>query len=165
MTEVTHAEIISTTPRGRFLTSQERQFVVNYASGMPVREAAKSVGLDARDGLKLMERQDIAETVGILRQKLTQELGAVITRDFVGAMILEAHKKAATATEEITAARELAKLYGLNAPEKQLVVSYNVQRVEQLEALSDQELARIADLGDVVNKPALPALDEGDTEC
>ena len=72
-------------------------------------------------------------------------------------MILEAHKKAATATEEIAAARELAKLYGLNSPEKQVVVNYNVSRVEQLETLPDHELARIAGLDDAVDAPLLDA--------
>ena len=134
---------------------------MNYASGMPVRNAAKSVGLTPGQGEKLLDRQDIAETVGVLRQRVTQELGSVITRDFVGGMILEAHKKAATATEEITAARELAKLYGLNAPEKQVVVNYNVSRVEQLETLPDHELARIAGLDDDITPPNVEVLDEG----
>ena len=156
MQDVTQADVIAT-PRGRFLTSQERQFVVNYASGMPVRNAAKTVGMTPGEGVKLLDRQDIAETVGVLRQQLTRELGSVITRDFVGVMILEAHKKAATATEEIAAARELAKLYGLNSPEKQVVVNYNVSRVEQLETLPDHELARIAGLDDAVDAPLLDA--------
>lgn len=159
MQDVTQADVLAT-PRGRFLTSQERQFVMNYASGMPVRNAAKSVGLTPGQGAQLLERQDVAETVGVLRQQLTRELGSVITRDFVGVMILEAHKKAATATEEIAAARELAKLYGLNAPEKQVVMTYNVSRVEQLETLPDHELARIAGLDDAVTAPTLEVLSD-----
>lgn len=158
MQDVTQADVIAT-PRGRFLTSQERQFVMNYASGMPARNAAKSVGLTPGEGVKLLDRQDVAETVGVLRQQLTRELGSVITRDFVGVMILEAHKKAATATEEIAAARELAKLYGLNSPEKQIVMTYNVSRVEQLETLPDHELARIAGLDDAVDAPFAEACD------
>ena len=63
MQDVTQADVIAT-PRGRFLTSQERQFVVNYASGMPVRNAAKTVGMTPGEGVKLLDRQDIAETVG-----------------------------------------------------------------------------------------------------
>lgn len=159
MQDVTQADVIAT-PRGRFLTSQERQFVMNYASGMPVKNAAKCVGLTPAEGARLLDRQDVAETVGVLRQRITQELGSVITRDFVGAMILEAHKKAATATEEITAARELAKLYGLNSPEKQVVMTYNVSRVEQLETLPDHELARIAGLDETVTPPSVEVLDE-----
>jgi len=165
MPEFTQADVIGSTPRGRFLTSQEREFVINYAAGMPVKQAAVSAGMKTQAGLKLMERQDVAETIGILRQKVAAELGSVITRDFVGAMILEAHKKAATATEEITAARELAKLYGLNAPEKQVVVSYNVQRVEQLEALPDHELARLAGLDDMALAPPVTVVEDETPAC
>lgn len=137
---------VDVVPRGRFLTEQEKRFVGLYAQGMTGKAAARAAGYSHLDSLKLLERQDVIESLAIMRQRMNEELGAVITRDFVGAMILEAHKKAATATEEITAARELARLYGLNAPEKTVSVQYNVTRVEQLESLPDAELARIAGL-------------------
>ena len=131
-------------PRGRFLTEQEKRFVGLYAQGMTAKAACRAAGYQASDLPALMDRQDVMESIALMRQRMNETLGEVITRDFVGAMILEAHKKAASATEELTAARDLAKLYGLNAPEKREVVTYNVQRVEQLENLPDAELIRMA---------------------
>ena len=137
---------VDVVPRGKFLTEQEKRFVGLYSQGMTAKAAARAAGYLLTEAVRLLDRQDVIESIALMRQRMNEELGAVITRDFVGAMILEAHKKAATATEEITAARELARLYGLNAPEKTVSVQYNVTRVEQLEALPDAELARIAGL-------------------
>ena len=153
------------TPQGRFLTAQEQRFVLNYAQGMPLHAAAKSAGYAESRALAVLERQDVAETVAVLRKRMTERLGDIIDRDFVGAMILEAHKKAATATEELTAARDLAKLYGLNAPEKKVSLTYNVSRIEQLEALSDADLIRLAEADAQtlsLPEPVLPRPEETD---
>jgi len=118
--------------------------VLGYAQGMTVKAAARYAGYPLAKAVELFQRDDIAETVYTLRQKIEESLGDVITRDFVGEMILAAHKKAVSATEELAAARDLAKLYGLNAPEKTVQVVHHLQRIEQLEGLSDSELARLA---------------------
>lgn len=141
-------------PRGRFLTKQERQFVGLYAQGMSAKAAARAAGYMLVEAVELLKRQDVVESIAAMRERMNEELGVVITRDFVGAMILEAHKKAASATEELAAARDLAKLYGLNAPERTVSVQYNVSRVEQLEGLPEAELARLA--GYDANAFALP---------
>lgn len=156
MPEIDVATVKSLAPPGRFLTLQERTFVVGYAQGMSLKAAARHAALSTADALKLTQRDDVAETLHVLRRKVEEELGDVITRDFVGGMILEAHKKAVSATEELAAARDLAKLYGLNAPEKTLQVVHHVQRVEQLEGLSDSELARLAALDDKLMAPPVP---------
>ena len=150
-------------PRERFLSEQEKRFVGLYAQGMTARAAARAAGYELPEALRLIKRQDVMESIAVMRQRMNEQLGEVITRDFVGAMILEAHKKAATATEEIAAARELAKLYGLNAPEKREVVSYSVTRVEQLESLPDAELVRLAGLQDAALPP--PLEDITDIDC
>lgn len=158
----TAVAIKTRTPRGRFLTAQESRFVALYAQGLPPSKAAKAAGY-AGDGdaaaAGLMGNEAIAETITALKMRQMDSLGEVVTRDFVGQMFLEAHKKAATATEEVAAARELGKLYGLYAPEKAAVeVSVQVNRIEQLESLSDEELLRRARLRATSLSPSADAL-------
>lgn len=144
----TAVAIKTRTPRGRFLTAQEARFVSFYAQGLPPGKAAVAAGYpDEASARPLLTNEAIAETVTALKMRQMDSLGEVVTRDFVGQMFLEAHKRAATATEEIAAGRELGKLYGLYAPEKGSVeVSVTVNRIEQLENLPTDELLRRARL-------------------
>lgn len=152
----TAVAIKTRTPRGRFLTAQESRFVALYAQGLAPGKAAVGAGY-ANEGCaqSLMSNEAIAETITALKMRQMDSLGEIVTRDFVGQMFLEAHKKAATATEEIAAGRELGKLYGLYAPEKGTVeVNVQVNRIEQLENLSDEELLRRARLRSTSLSPA-----------
>jgi len=144
----TAVAIKTRTPRGRLLTPQETRFVTLYAQGIPAGDAALSAGYPSKTAAgALLGSEAIAETITALKMRQIDTLGEIVTRDFVGQMFLEAHKKAATATEEIAAGRELGKLYGLYAPEKGNVeVNVTVNRIEQLESLSDDELLRRARL-------------------
>lgn len=144
----TAVAITTRTPRGRFLTAQEKRFVALYAQGLPPGEAALAAGYPRSTiANKLLGTEAIAETITALKMRQMDSLGEIVTRDFVGQIFLEAHKKAATATEEIAAGRELGKLYGVYAPEKSAQeVNIVVNRIEQLEGLSDEELLRRAKL-------------------
>lgn len=130
--------------------------MAHICRGAPHSTAARAAGMTNGQALEALQRNEVAETVAAMRRRLDESLGEVITRDFIGGMILDSHRRAATATEELTAARDLAKLYGLNAPERAVQVVYNVSRVEQLEHMSDEELVRIAGITpDTVRQPAL----------
>ncbi len=59
-------------------------------------------------------------------------------------MYLEAHRKSATATEEKNVVDSLCKLHGLFMPENATQININVDKVEQLERLSDAELLKLA---------------------
>jgi hypothetical protein len=59
-------------------------------------------------------------------------------------MYLEAHRKSANATEEKNVVDSLCKLHGLFIPENATQININVEKVEQLEKLSDAELLKIA---------------------
>lgn len=153
----TAVAIKTRTPRGRFLTAQEAKFVGLYCQGMPLNSAALAAGYQKNSGPILLQNEAVAETITALKMRQMDSLGEVVTRDFVGQIFLEAHKKAATATEEIAAGRELGKLYGLYAPEKGTVeVNVQVNRIEQLESLSDAELMRLAKLRATSLSPGEP---------
>lgn len=145
----TAVAIKTRTPRGRFLTAQEQRFVGLYVQGLSVNAAAEAAGYQnpPEAARRLMREEAVIETLTALKMRQMDSLSELVTRDFVGHIFIEAHKKAATATEEIAAGRELGKLYGLYAPEKAATeINVTVNRIEQLEALSDEELMRRAQL-------------------
>ena len=74
-------------------------------------------------------------------------------------MYLEAHRKSATATEEKNVVDSLCKLHGLFMPENATQININVDKVQQLERLSDAELLKLAGAD---TKYLEPANDEQD---
>ena len=67
-----------------------------------------------------------------------------VTRNQLNVLLLAAHRKSATATEEVAAIRELGKLNGLYEAEKPDVTINIQQNIQKLEVLSDEELLRLA---------------------
>jgi len=59
-------------------------------------------------------------------------------------MYLEAHSKAANSTEEKNVVDSLCKLHGLHLPEQATLININVEKVEQLEKLTDAQLLKLA---------------------
>jgi hypothetical protein len=59
-------------------------------------------------------------------------------------MYLEAHRKSANSTEEKNVVDSLCKLHGLFAPENATQININVDKIQQLEKLSDDELVKLA---------------------
>ncbi len=73
-----------------------------------------------------------------------QELDLEVTRNQLNLLLLEAHKKSATATEEVAAIRELGKINGLYEkvePDITINIQHNVHK---LEVMSDAELLKLA---------------------
>ena len=72
------------------------------------------------------------------------EQDVTVTRNQLNLLLLEAHKKSATATEEVAAIRELGKLNSLyDAPEADITINIQ-QNVHKLEVMSDTELLKLA---------------------
>jgi hypothetical protein len=65
-------------------------------------------------------------------------------RNTATGMYLEAHSKAANSTEEKNVVDSLCKLHGLLIPEQATQININVEKVQQLESLSDAELLKLA---------------------
>jgi len=73
-----------------------------------------------------------------------QELDLEVTRNQLNLLLLEAHKKSATATEEVAAIRELGKINGLYEKMEPDITINIQQNVHKLEVMSDAELLRLA---------------------
>lgn len=129
------------------LTAQEEQYVLRRAQGINPNAAARSVGYKkpAQAVAELAQREDITMAISYMREIQRQtaiKAGAIeFTKDDATALYLEAHAKAANATEEIKAVDSLVKLHGLATPEK---VEININTREQLQSIPDEELLNIA---------------------
>ncbi len=129
------------------LTSQEESYVQLRARNVNPTAAARSAGYrqPAIAVADLAENPDVQRAIAYFREQSRQaaiDAGAIeFTRNDATAMLMEAHAKSATATEEVTALRELIKLHGLNTPE---TIEVNFTRKDQLEEASDEELLKLA---------------------
>lgn len=123
------------------ITEQEKQALHYLAHGFSRAAAARAAGF--KDA-KVFEREHVANAAAQMNANAMTEVK--ITRDTVALMFLEAHRKSATATEEIAAARELGKLFGLYEPEQVHKKVVNVHVIEEIEHLPTNELLELADM-------------------
>lgn len=92
--------------------------------------------------LPVGEAEDVYRATMQSARERIREVGR-ITRPLLNAMLMESYDHAKTSTERIAAVKELGKMNGLYAPERQIKVSANAT-LEELGQLSDEELMRIA---------------------
>lgn len=131
----------------RKLSSQEESYVLFRTRGLNPLAAARAAGYSQpqKAVAQLAQREDVRDALAYFREMSRQtaiQAGAIeFTRNDATLLYLEAHAKAATATEEIKAVDSLVKLHGLASPEK---VSVTISSRDQLEGLGDEELLRLA---------------------
>jgi len=137
------------------LTAQQEHLVFLLASGIPAPAACKAAGYK---GTQAMRNPKVQNAVKFVR---TEQQGQVkVNRDKLTAMLFSAHAKAANATEEIAAIRELGKMHDVYAQAQEdrknnvhTAVQINNNTVHQL---SDADLLRIAELSsDLTPTPAV----------
>ena len=90
----------------------------------------------------IFKKDSIQKAISYLRKEMVEE--AKFDRNQATNMYLEAHRKSANATEEKNVVDSLCKLHGLFAPDNATQININVDKVEQLERLSDDDLIKIA---------------------
>lgn len=126
------------------LDPQETKFIEELLRGVPLVPAAKSAGIKNKDAHEVAARPHVAQTLAYLRDQYAREVVRV-DRDMLNMMLLEAHGKAGTATEEIMAIRELGKMNGCYEPEKREVAVNKTMTYEQVQRLDTDELLRLAE--------------------
>jgi len=147
MTNFTGSLPLAETQAGLFLTTQEKAFCKGVAQGLPPATVAKSIGLTpVKLWIEWMERQDIVETLAILKNQVDQFMGVEVTRDLLNSMLFEAHATADCSNAKIASIREIGKMNGLYEPDKLQIDKTTVTKIEHLEALSDEELLRRANI-------------------
>lgn len=87
-------------------------------------------------------------TVASARQKLKQ-VGR-ITRPLLNQMLMDAYDSAENSAQRVAAVKELGKMNGLYAPERQININAKAT-TEELARLTDEELRRIASGEEVID--------------
>ena len=125
------------------LSVQEERLVLFHVRGMSKAAAGRAAGYNNVDAVyDAFKRPKIAKAVEYLRKEMREEVK--FDRNTATVMYLEAHRKSATATEEKNVVDSLCKLHGLFMPDNATQININVDKVEQLERLSDAELLKLA---------------------
>lgn len=126
------------------LNHQEARLVEEILRGVPLIPAAKAAGIKRQESHEVLARPHVAQTLAYLRDQYAQE-DVIVDRNKLNLMLFEAHSKAATATEEIMAIRELGKMNGCYEPEKRQVQVNQHMTYEQVQQLDTDELLRLAE--------------------
>jgi len=148
----------------RKLTSQQERFVFLLMQGMSPRQSLRGAGYSENtSAVDVAKHPQVVRAIEYFQRVGGEQIS--VNRDKLTVMLFDAHSKAATATEEITAVRELGKMYGLYESDRQAALkgSTNVQiNVNRLEALDDSELMKIAGIDSLEPMPEALPLDKVD---
>ena len=125
------------------LSLQEERLLLFHLRGMSKAAAGRAAGYSDLDRVySIFKQQKFQNALQYLRNEMREEIK--FDRDTATTMYLEAHRKAATSTEEKNVVDSLCKLHGLFMPDNATQININVDKVQQLEKLSDAELLKLA---------------------
>lgn len=125
------------------LSVQEERLILFHLRGMTKAAAGRAAGYRDVDRVySLFKTDKVQKALQYLRNEMREEVK--FDKNTATSMYLEAHRKSATATEEKNVVDSLCKLHGLFMPENATQININVDKVQQLERLSDAELLKLA---------------------
>ena len=125
------------------LSVQEERLILFHLRGLTKAAAGRAAGYRNMDHVyEVFKKPKIQKAVEYLREEMREEVK--FDRNTATQLYLEAHRKSATATEEKNVVDSLCKLHGLFAPEQATQVNINVDKIQQLERMSDSELLKLA---------------------
>lgn len=139
-------------------TTQQEMFLYGHLKGLKLGDAAANAGMDPSAASRFMKREDVEALLHFIRSQYREDIG--ITVESLIGMLMEAHSKAATATEEINAIREMGKMLGLYESDKlarqRQEVTLNLgdrspTSEKGIERMSDEDLLRTAFEGEVTD--------------
>lgn len=140
------------------LSVQEERLILFHLRGMTKAAAGRAAGYRDVDRVySLFKTDKVQKALQYLRNEMREEVK--FDKNTATSMYLEAHRKSATATEEKNVVDSLCKLHGLFMPENATQININVDKIQQLERLSDAELLKLAGAD---TKYLEPANDEQD---
>ena len=146
-----------------YLTGQQEQCLMTFFRGLGIDAAASSAGMEYAQAKRFLDKESTELVLEYLRGR--EFTSASITREMLNNLLLEAHRKSASATEEIMAIKELGKINGLyesdnKSPRSGVSVTVNnlvnnqpnkgVNQditMRQIQALPESELLRLAGAG------------------
>ena len=125
------------------LSVQEERLLLFHVRGMSKAAAGRAAGYSDMDRVySLFKQPKMQKALTYLRNEIREEVK--FDRTTATTMYLEAHRKAATSTEEKNVVDSLCKLHGLFMPDNATQININVDSTKQLENLSDGELLKLA---------------------
>lgn len=134
------------------LSVQEERLLLFHLRGMSKAAAGRAAGYNDVDRVyAIFKMPKMQQALDYLRREMREEVK--FDRNVATTMYLEAHRKAATSTEEKNVVDSLCKLHGLFAPDNATQININVDKVAQLEKLSDAELLKIAGIDKTYLEP------------
>ena len=151
------AELIASASEGPSMehgmgSMSEADKAAHSSSSMEIESILDDLKKDVRDTMKKLSHLESKLSQGMelqeqfcentLRNEMREEVK--FDKNTATSMYLEAHRKSATATEEKNVVDSLCKLHGLFMPENATQININVDKVQQLERLSDAELLKLA---------------------
>lgn len=141
-------------PDGTFLTAPQKRLIAFLRQGLSEEIAANAAGMSYEEAVEFMQSDAAAKYA---QQKATQLQTArvLVTRDMLTLMLLEERERSGTASEGISAIREIGRLNGLypeqadsmakvRAYEQGVTVEGQVHNKNTIANKTDEELARIA---------------------
>lgn len=135
----------------RRLSVIEEKIALSVCRGLTIPQACRSVGVSFAEAKELQADSFFQICCEYLKEvkRGYQDVQAVITRDMLNGMLLEAHRKAANTSEEVMAIREMGKMNDLyldaqrrNGTEP--ADMKDITSAKQLERLDDAELIELS---------------------
>jgi hypothetical protein len=131
------------------LNSQQEKFIMLLLRGIPLAAAERGVGYSLGRGRKTLELENVKKILEYFREHEFNDVR--VTRESLTQLLFEAHSKAANATEEVMAVREIGKMHDLYESDrhKGTTIQHNTQinnitSQRQVERLTDEQLMQLA---------------------
>lgn len=130
----------------RPLTAQETQFVTYYSRGYTPAAAARAAGYSGAYGRTLAAHPRIAKVIARVKDGQANMIQEAVSVENLTNMLFESHRKSATATEEVTAIREIGRLNGLYDKSKETTVNIKISDARQLEGVPLEKVLEMAQI-------------------
>lgn len=146
------------------ITSQQKVYVAARCGGLGLYQAAKQCGATREDVRRWERYESIQAWKDHYMEVHAFEVMPQVKFDKADAhgMYMEAYHLAATSGEKIKATDSLVKLHGLiEQPKEKPITASDIRHVKQLADLSLEQLARLAEMEDVIDGEVIDD-EEGD---
>lgn len=145
----TSPETVADYEAAQSLTAKQTIFIEAIAKGMSKSASCQAAGLNPAHAARVLNLPQVQAELHKIQSRTSDELQ--ITRKDIIEEFYEAKRAATNTLEMVAALREIAKLLGLYETKVEINIKSKVEHIhsmKQLEHLSDEDLAQLAELGE-----------------
>ena len=126
------------------ITAQQELILAYMLGGLAMGHAITAAGVKGTTVQKLLENENFMAYVNYFGEQKIHEIQFGV--DDAHRMLLEAHRKAISSTEEVVAIKEMIALHGLAAPKRQINQNYteHVIREGDYKVIPEEKLMQLA---------------------